>query len=116
MGGGSVSPRQVLVRLLEQSLGANEPDIVLVRAVLEGRTPHGRRRLVYEARDTYDRRSGLTAMMRTTAFPTSIAVQLPARGEVPPGVHTLERAVPAEEFLRELRRRGVQVRRRWSQT
>ena len=55
-------------------------------------------------------------MMRTTAFPTSIAVQLPARGEVPPGVHTLERAVPAEEFLRELRRRGVQVRRRWSQT
>ena len=115
VGRGSVSPRQVLVRLLEQSLGSNEPDIVLVRAVLEGQTPRGRRRLIYEMRDTYDRRSGLTAMMRTTAFPTSIAVQLLARGEIPPGVHTLEQAVPAEEFLRELRRRGVQVRRRWSQ-
>lgn len=111
--GRKVVPRQLLVRLLEENLAWNQPDIVLVRTTLEGKTSKGRRRLVYEIVDRFDRRTGLTAMMRTTAFPLSMAAQLLARGGVAPGVHTQEEAVPADWFLRELRKRNIQVRRHW---
>lgn len=110
-----VKPRQVLAHLLEAALPANAPDVVLVRVTLAGRTRRGRRRrLVYELRDFYDRRSGLTAMMRTTAFPASIVAQWLAQGRVSPGVQSPETGLPPDDFLRELRRRGLHLRRRWA--
>lgn len=114
VAGKKVFPRQVMVRLLEKTLPDNPPDVVLVRAQLTGRTRQGKRKLVYELVDRYDRKTGLTAMARTTAFPLSLAAQLLARGGVPPGVHTLEETVPADWFLRELRKRKILVRRRWA--
>lgn len=116
LAGRRVTARQVLVCLLEEILPANQPDVVLVRVTLVGRTRPGRRRrrLVYELRDCYDRRSGLTAMMRTTAFPASIAAQWLAQGRLPAGVHSPETALPPEAFLHELTRRGLRITRRWS--
>lgn len=114
VAGRSVCPRDLLGQLLVASLPSNAPDVVLVRVRLEGRTRRGaRRRLLYEVRDRFDRRSGLTAMMRTTAFPASIAAQWLAQGRIRPGVHSPETTLPPDEFLRELARRGVRVRRRF---
>lgn len=111
----SVSPRQVLASLLETHLRANVPDVVLVRVTLVGQTSRGRRQqLVYELRDFYHRRSGLTAMMRTTAFPASIAAQWLAQGRVPAGLQSPETALPPDDFLRELHRRSIRVHRRWA--
>lgn len=114
IAGQRVRPRRFLEHLLAETLPANEPDIVLVRVTLVGRTHRGRkRRLSYELRDFYHRGSGLTAMMRTTAFPASIAAQWLARGLVPPGVHSPESVLPPKPFLRALRQRGIRVHRRW---
>jgi len=115
VGGRTVRPRDVLGELLVKTLPANDPDIVLVRVVLAGRTQRGRRRkLIYEARDRYDRHARLTAMMRTTAYSASVAAQWLAQGRIRPGVHSPEAALPPEEFLQEMRRRGIRVRRRWA--
>ena len=116
VAGKQVVPRQMTVRLLESTLPSNPPDIVLVRCELTGRTEEGRRTLVYELVDRFDRRSGLTAMMRTTAFPLSITAQLLARGGVPPGVHTQEEVIPANWFLQQLAKRRIKIRRRWARS
>ena len=114
LNGKKVVPRQLMIKLLEATLPSNPPDIVLVRAELTGRTAKGKRKLVYELVDRFDNKTQLTAMMRTTAFPLSIAAQLLARGEIPPGVHTQEEVIPTDWFLRELRKRKIHIRRRWA--
>ncbi|MFQ5778503.1 MAG: saccharopine dehydrogenase family protein [Terriglobia bacterium] len=113
--GRPVRPRELLASLLEETLPREEPDVVLLRVALTGRTHRGaRRKLIYELCDFYHRRSGLTAMMRTTAFPASIAVQWLAQGILPPGVHSPETGLPPAAFLKELGRRGIRIERRWA--
>ncbi len=115
IAGQAIVPRRVLAHQLVAKLDTNDPDVVLIRVTLAGRTWRGRqRRLIYEARDFYDRRSRLTAMMRTTAFPASVAAQWLAQGRIPPGVHPPEVVLPPQEFLREMRRRGIRIHRRWA--
>lgn len=105
----SVRPRAVLERLLEHKLGEEAPDVVLLRVVLLGRVGTRRHTLTYELIDRYDAHTGLTAMMRTTAFPASVAAQMLARGMIPPGAHRQEVAVPTAWFLAELARRGLRT-------
>ena len=50
-------------------------------------------------------------MMRTTGYSLSITGQMQVRGEVrPPGVWTPDECVPAEQYIAELRKRGMDVR------
>ena len=50
-------------------------------------------------------------MMRTTGYSLSITGQMQVRGEVkPPGVHTPDECMPAEQYIAELRKRGMDVR------
>lgn len=52
----------------------------------------------------------LTAMMKTTAWPASILLQMLVNGTVKNrGVLRLEEAVPTEPFLAELGRRGIHI-------
>jgi saccharopine dehydrogenase-like NADP-dependent oxidoreductase len=54
-------------------------------------------------------------MMRCTAYPASIVVQMLASGRIQHrGVVVQERCVPAEEMIAELGRRGVHVVERQS--
>ncbi|MBI3268059.1 MAG: saccharopine dehydrogenase NADP-binding domain-containing protein [Planctomycetes bacterium] len=113
--GEEVSPRAVLSAALLKALPAGEPDAVLLRVVLEGRKDGRERVVTYEMLDRFDRRTGLTAMMRTTAFPLSIVAQMLASRRVTGcGALPQEACIPAEDFLEELGRRGVVVRRRES--
>ena len=49
-------------------------------------------------------------MMRTTAFPASIVVQMLASGAIPQrGAVLQERDVPADMFLDEMSRRGISI-------
>src|SRR6185295_1612026 len=66
--GVTVKPRRVLGDLLVKNLPHDEPDVVLVRLEFAGEG----RRLRYDIIDRYDPETGLSAMMRTTAFPASI--------------------------------------------
>jgi lysine 6-dehydrogenase len=105
-----VRPRRVLGEMLLRHLPADEPDAVLIRVEFQGTAKGKRQRLRYDIIDRYDERTGLSAMMRTTAFPASIIAQMMARGEIKEkGAIPQERAVPPEKFVAELRRRNIQI-------
>jgi saccharopine dehydrogenase-like NADP-dependent oxidoreductase len=61
--------------------------------------------------DEYDRRTGLTSMMRTTAWPASIVLQMMVNGIIAHrGSIRQELDVPTDVFLREISRRGIKIR------
>jgi lysine 6-dehydrogenase len=107
----SVSPRTVFAAAAEPRLTfPGEPDVVVMRVVVEGTKDGKRRRIAFEMLDRMDRKNGITAMMRTTSYPTTAAALMIARGEVPfRGVAAMERAIPAEAFLREIRRHELKI-------
>lgn len=114
-----VVPRKVFGRLLEMHLPADEPDYVLVRLEFVGtRTPSsatpqsgGTSRLCYDIVDKQDPETGLSAMMRTTAFPASIIAQMQARGDLlQKGSTPQEKAIDPDKFVAELDRRNIKIR------
>ena len=102
-----VKPRTVLGELLQQHLPADGPDYVLVRLEFVG----DGKRLRYDIVDKQDEATGLSAMMRTTAFPASIIAQMMARGEVfARGATPQEKAIDADKFVAELERRDIRIK------
>ena len=60
--------------------------------------------------DHYDPKTDMSAMMRTTAFPASIVVQMLASGAIAKrGAVLQERDVPADLFLAEMEKRGIRI-------
>lgn len=119
-----VKPRKVFGELLQKHLPADGPDYVLVRLEFVGTglatgpqasppaSPQGGEtaRLRYDIVDKQDPETGLSAMMRTTAFPASIIAQMMARGEVlARGATPQEKAIDPEKFVTELARRNIRI-------
>jgi lysine 6-dehydrogenase len=110
VNGGEVIPRNLLRELLCHKVPSDGPDVVLVRVEFSGIQKGRERRLCYDIIDHYDTQSGLSAMMRTTAFPASIVAQMMARGDIPaPGATPQERCVPTDKFMAALAERHIQV-------
>lgn len=106
-----LTPRKVFAELLQKHLPADEPDYVLVRLEFAGTKDGARKRFRYDIVDKFDEATGLSAMMRTTAFPASIIAQMTARGDVlERGATPQEKAIDAEKFVAELARRNVAIR------
>jgi lysine 6-dehydrogenase len=104
--GVSVRPRRVLGDLLVRNLPHDEPDVVLVRVEFAGEG----RRLRYDIIDRYDPDTGLSAMMRTTAFPASIVALMMARNQTTSkGALPQERCIPPQLFMDELAKRKIEV-------
>jgi lysine 6-dehydrogenase len=100
--------RELFTELLKRRLNGEGPDLVLARATLSGLKNGRKQTLVYECVDVYDEGTRMTAMMRTTAFPTSIAALLLAAGKVTRrGVMPPEECVPGDLMIAELRTRGI---------
>lgn len=105
-----VTPRKVFGELLQQHLPADGPDLVLVRLEFVGTADGAEKRLRYDIVDRFDEATGLSAMMRTTAFPASIIAQMMARGDVlQRGATPQEKAVDPDKFVAELTRRGIRI-------
>lgn len=103
VGPCTVSPREVLSKVLEKTLPHQEKDMVLVRVTAKGETEK-----VYEMIDYYDESLNMTAMARTTAFPTSIIAQMMAKGTITErGAAPPERVVPGRQFMEELKKRQI---------
>jgi lysine 6-dehydrogenase len=109
--GRSVSPRAVFAAAAEPRLTfPGEPDLAVMRVQVIGWKGGQRREIVFEMLDRMDRKRGVTAMMRTTSYPTVAAALMIARGEVPfKGVAAMERAIPAEPFLKELKHHELKI-------
>ena len=108
--GQSIVPRRVLGDLLVSHLPHDEPDYVLVRVEFkeEGKT------LRYDIIDAFDPTTGLSSMMRTTAFPAAIVALMMARGDIQKkGALPQERCVPPDLFMSELAKRKIEVKQSW---
>lgn len=109
--GQKIVPRRVLGELLCKNLPADEPDYVLVRLDFTGTKDGKRQTLRFDVIDSYDEQTGLSAMMRTTAFPASIIAQMMAKDEVlMRGATPQEKAIDAEKFVRQLEKRNIFIK------
>jgi lysine 6-dehydrogenase len=110
LDGTRVRPRRLLAEMLTRHLPADEPDVVLIRLSFRGRTNGIDARLRYDIIDRFDERTGLSAMMRTTAFPASVIAQMMARGETAErGARPQELVVPPDRFVAALVARGINI-------
>ena len=106
-----IAPRKVFGDLLQKHLPADGPDYVLVRVEVVG---DGGKRLRYDIIDKLDPATGMSAMMRTTAFPASIIAQMMASGDViERGATPQEKAIDAEKFVAELEKRKIRILQSW---
>jgi lysine 6-dehydrogenase len=120
--GGEVSPREITARLMSQRFAGEEPDVTILaveahekpaggwRALLGPRNVRTPRVLAFTLVDRYDPKTKMTSMMRTTAWPASIVVQMLASGEIAKrGAIRQEADVPAGPFLAAMARRGIEI-------
>jgi lysine 6-dehydrogenase len=110
--GQKVVPRDLFVSVVGPRLTKPKGrDLLALRVTVAG-SKNGRaatRR--FDLIDRYDEEHGISAMMRTTGYSLSITGQMQVRGEVtPPGVWTPDECMPAEAYITELRKRGMDVR------
>lgn len=109
--GVPVSPRSLFAAVVEPLLTfPDEPDVIVMRVIVTGVKEGKRREISFELLDRMDTKRGVSAMARTTAYPTTAAALMMARGEVPfRGVAAMERAIPPEAFLKEIGKHELKI-------
>lgn len=107
--GKEIVPRDAFIAAVSPKL--TKPagrDLVALRVDVQ--SGNGKR-ASWELLDYYDEARGISAMMRTTGFSLSITGLMQADGRITArGVQTPDEAVPFDEYVAELRRRGVEIR------
>ncbi|MFX1319984.1 MAG: saccharopine dehydrogenase C-terminal domain-containing protein [Promethearchaeota archaeon] len=105
-----IAPRTVFERLLERNLPESGKDITLVRVQIAGWKGTEPRNVEYEVVDYFDDTSGLTSMMRTTAWTQSVTAIMMADGTITErGVLPPERSIQPQPFIDALRDRGIDI-------
>lgn len=99
-----ISPREMLARVLEESLPKNVPDMILVRVEAAG---DGGRREKIELVVKQDDSRGLTGMGQMTAFPAAAVALAILKGIVPPGAHPQEKVIPFAWMKEQLGKFGI---------
>ena len=113
VGRQDVVPREVFHTLFAPFVEIpGDKDLVIVRVKAKGYKNGRRAESLVEVIDWYDAKTGFTAMERSTGWSAAIVAQMAARGEIPRGAGGVEQQVPAAAFVRELRRRGIDVKQR----
>jgi lysine 6-dehydrogenase len=121
IGKAEIAPRAVMSKLFEGKFASKGPDVCImrleahesvrspgVRGLLGGRLKG--RVASFTLVDHYDPKTDMSAMMRTTAIPASIVVQMLASGAIAKrGAVLQERDVPADMFLEEMAKRGIKI-------
>jgi lysine 6-dehydrogenase len=116
IGGVEVEPRQMSIELLRGSMSRGSPeDFLALRVDVKGLSRGKRVHLRYQLLDRYDRRSGVSAMARTTAYPCTSVALLMGRGKIKEtGIVTPERITQDERLFRfvldRLDARGVKMK------
>jgi lysine 6-dehydrogenase len=109
--GVKIAPRDLAVKLFRRHFHRpGDADIVIIHTIVRGVKDGRPAEVVHDLLDRYDAVNGMTAMMRTTAFPASIVAQMAVRGQIKPGAWTVEAGVPPEPFVEEARKRGFDLK------
>jgi lysine 6-dehydrogenase len=121
IGKADIAPRALMSKIFEGKFASKGPDVCIMRLEAHEsiRTPGVRgllggrlkgRVATFTLVDHYDPKTDMSAMMRTTAFPASIVVQMLASGTITKrGTVLQERDVPADAFLAEMEKRGIKI-------
>jgi lysine 6-dehydrogenase len=121
VGNVEVAPRALMSKVFEGKFAGKGPDVCImrieahesikapgIRGLLGGKLKG--RVATFTMVDHYDPKSDMSAMMRTTAFPASIVLQMMCMGAVSKrGAVLQERDVRAGTFLEEIERRGIKI-------
>jgi lysine 6-dehydrogenase len=110
--GMKVVPRDVFIAVVGPRLNKpNGRDLVALRVVVSGKKAGKSATKTFQLVDRYDEAHGLSAMMRTTGYSLAITGLMQVRGQVKPaGVHTPDECVPADAYINELRKRGIDIK------
>ena len=107
-------PRDVFHALLEPHIGSHgHPvrDICVMRVKGIGERDGVPTQAVVDLVDRFDEQTGFTAMQRLTGWHAAICLELATRGEISPGVVSVE-SVPGSLIVREGRARGWAITER----
>lgn len=106
IGKVEISPRQMTTSLFLEKFAGDTPEATILRVEAHQKGNVASFTLV----DKTDPKTRLTSMMRTTAWPASIVLQMMAGGEISKRGDVLqERDVPAGQFLKEMAARGLEI-------
>ena len=105
-GAVEVVPRELLSELLRRKLTDGDRDVVLMR-VTAIKDAKGVR---FQLMDRGEPKKGITAMMRTTAFPAAAVAWMLGSGRITrKGALPQELCIPPADFLARLERRGIRL-------
>jgi lysine 6-dehydrogenase len=106
-----ITPRKILEGQIVKTLSGKDEDIVLVRITASGRIGRKKATRNIDIVDRFDRKNNITAMMRTTAYPTSIIAQMIVDGIIKErGVMTPEMCVPGDVLIKEMAARNIRAK------
>jgi lysine 6-dehydrogenase len=118
INGKDISPREMTTSLFLEKFAGDDADLTVMRVeahdapkrTLLKRNPAPPRVLSFTLIDRYDPKTQMTSMMRTTAWPAAIVVQMMASGDITKrGAVLQERDVPAQAFLEAMSARGIDI-------
>lgn len=106
VGKTEIAPRAVTSQLFLQKLSGNEPDVTVMRIEAHNSSCITSFTLV----DRYDPETRMTSMMRTTAWPAAIVLQMICSNEISKrgGIYQ-ELDVPAQAFIEQMEARGIKI-------
>ncbi len=114
-GSNVLTERELFIELLKRKLPHTGPDVVLMRVMVEGMRKGTTQHLTFTMIDFLDETRNISAMMRCTAYPTSVIAQFLARGIIrAAGAFTPEQCVPLSPLLDELTKRGMNISQEWN--
>lgn len=103
----SFQRREVFETLLIDPLTYESKDVVLIQILVKGNKNGQGLTKKYQAIE-YGDNTGLTAMMRTTAFPAAIILEMLVDGRISDhGVLRQELSIPTDVFMKELEKRNI---------
>ena len=109
--GVKVVPRDAFIASVQPKLTKPKGrDLVALRVVVKGKKNGAAATKTFQLVDRYDEKHGISAMMQTTGYSLSITGLMQVRRQIqPPGVHTPDECVPPEQYIGELRKRGIDI-------
>lgn len=109
--GMNITPRDFTEQFIDKIISYKDEDMLLVRVTLIKDND----RLEYDMIDSQDKRTGHTAMQRTTGYSAAIVAKMMATNMITGnGVMTIEQNVPPKEFIAEWKKRGMLLKERHS--
>jgi len=106
IGKAKLAPRDLLLELLRRRLTDDDGDVVLMRVTAR----KGDRSVRFQMVDRGEPERGISAMMRTTAFPAAAVAWMLGTGRISmKGALPQETCLPAKEYLAEVGARGIHI-------